>query len=264
MNPGNHQPPWHHGRYRFGRGLLLLILGGVVLVGCVVSAVRHGGGDKCTVAASPRVEAPPGVAAFELTSPSEVTLNGMTNVNAWTCRTTNVQATVAAAMDASTLDAMFDRIEGGGKVDFPASVLVLAPRSKLELKVPVKSLKGSSPGMDHDMQVALKADQHPAIQFALEEIQRVHATHDNAHPALAVRVKGRLNVAGVWRQTILDATVRRPSRGKFSTHASSKMLMTDFGVKPPTAFFGLVSAQDSLCVTFDLNFVLASEKHAGD
>lgn len=55
----------------------------------------------------------------------------------------------------------------------------------------------------------------------------------------------------------MDVIVTRASPGHFVAYAQTDLLMTDFGVTPPVALFGLIKGGDKVRVIFDLGLVLA-------
>lgn len=49
------------------------------------------------------------------------------------------------------------------------------------------------------------------------------------------------------------------TEGKYRVRGSKMLTMTEFGVEPPSVFFGLIKAHDSIEVYFDL-YVLAQKE----
>jgi len=89
-------------------------------------------------------------ARFAVAPTSKLWIEGTSNGHDWKCETT-------------TIDAAID-------VDATASQLATAlPKAlkKVDVKVPVKSLKCGHGKMDDNMYKALKADQFPSIQYTL-------------------------------------------------------------------------------------------------
>ena len=89
-------------------------------------------------------------------------------------KSTDIHDRVLLDVDKAALDALFGRIQAITPNDqglLPAVSLALHVRNRLiaDISVPVISLHGSSSGMDSDMRTALKADQHPAIEYDFEE-----------------------------------------------------------------------------------------------
>jgi len=112
--------------------------------------------------------------------------------------------------------------------------------------------------MDSDMRKALHADKYPTIEYVFHNIEQA-AVQVNTHSHDArfkLRVDGKLNMAGVGRQIAMDVFVMRNSERHFLVHAETTLLMSDFGVTPPVALFGLIKAGNQVRVIFDLDLVM--------
>ena len=96
------------------------------------------------------------------------------------------------------------------------------------------------------MQNALKASQHPSIEYAFQHLQQAALQWNppNHQARLKLNVIGKLKMAGVERPITMEVIVWRDSRGNVVAHSQAALLMTDFGVTPPGALFGLIKAND--------------------
>jgi len=201
---------------------------------------------------------------FSAASGSRAELQGTTTVGAWTSKSTDIHGQVILSADEKKLDALFDRIQTASPMDhgdIETLQLSLPIRSAPvgDIIVPVTSLHGDSTAMDHDMHAALKASLHPVIKYVFQRVE--HATVQRGpqdHQAsLKLNVLGKLDMAGAARPIVMDVVVKRDSPGHFTAYAQTTMLMTDFGVTPPVALFGLIKADDHVHVVFDLDLILA-------
>jgi hypothetical protein len=68
-------------------------------------------------------------------------------------------------------------------------------------------------------------------------------------------IGGELAMAGARRPLRMDVTILRNSPRCFHLYANTSLLMSDFGITPPSAFFGLIKARNEVVVTFDLELV---------
>jgi len=191
---------------------------------------------------------------------SRVELQGTMSLGPWTSQSAEIHGRVALNTDAKMLDALFDRIQSAvpdGQNRLPTDLPAFAVHNPTiaDISVPVMSLHGDSGGMDRDMQKALKAQEHPAIEYAFEKLQRaeLHWDSHNHQANLKLLVIGDLSMAGVKRPIAMDVIVRRDSHRHFLAHAQTALLMTDYGVTPPTALFGLIKAGNQVVVVFDLD-----------
>jgi YceI-like domain len=200
---------------------------------------------------------------FTPASGSQVELQGTATIGSWKSQSTDIQGKVVLETDATALNDLFDRIQSALPNESINLQLNLPARSAggpaiAEISVPVMSLHGDSGGMDRDMQDALKVGGYPSIEYLFQELKQAELQWDSpGHPAgLKLRVLGTLIMAGAGRPITMDVIVTRDSRRHFLAHAQTELSMTDFGVTPPRALFGLIKANERVVVVFDVDFVL--------
>jgi len=103
--------------------------------------------------------------------------------------------------------------------------------------------------MDNNLYKALKADDAPEISYILGTFDVVPgATTDS----FAVKAVGALTVAGTEKTVNMDVTAARLPDGGIRAEGSVPLLMTDFGVKPPTALLGTLRTDNKITVKFSL------------
>jgi polyisoprenoid-binding protein YceI len=100
---------------------------------------------------------------------------------------------------------------------------------------------------------AMKADKHPLITFRLDSY-----TVGAAAGGTTVTSAGILSVAGVERpiDMVLDVSEHA---GALRVRGTSDLLMTEFGIKPPTMFMGMLKTGDKVTIAFDVQLALASK-----
>ncbi len=118
---------------------------------------------------------------------------------------------------------------------------------KLSVSVPVASLKSGESGLDKNLEKALKQDAAPVIRFTVMD----YKTEDAKDGGLVVRARGRLALAGVEKEVVVEATCRF-APGVVEVAGSKDLLMSDFGIKPPVLMFGAIKTADKVVVHFDL------------
>ena len=164
---------------------------------------------------------------------SKLWIDGTSNLHGWTCRAT----TLDAAID---LDAAL------------ASQIATAPPKALkrvQVKVPVKSLKCGHGGMDDNVYKALKADQSPEISYILATFEAVPA---DVKDTFTLHTVGTLLIAGVEKKIEMDVVANRLADGSVTAKGLVPIKMTDYGIKPPTAIFGRLKTGDEVKVNFEL------------
>lgn len=161
---------------------------------------------------------------------SRVILHGRSNVNSWSCAT-------------STFHTRFD-IDSSDRSEGPA--LRSKAVVRLIVTLPVRSLDCGRKRMNEDMFRALKADSFPEIRYVLTtyEVDDQLPTADS----VSVYSVGELTVAGKTRRVEIQVNGTRDDAGSLRGTGVARLLMTDFGIKPPTALFGAIRTKNSLDV----------------
>jgi hypothetical protein len=67
-----------------------------------------------------------------------------------------------------------------------------------------------------------------------------------------IAARGPLSVSGIERTVTLSVSTRQDPDGRVRARGAVRMLMTDFGVKPPIGLFGLIRSANEITVEFDL------------
>jgi hypothetical protein len=211
-----------------------------------------GTGHKLVLAAAP---APSAALRYTLTPQSRLQLKGTATIGGWSSRSKKVHGGLTVFFPRSALTQLFQRITAAGPQDPMVLKLPAAKAPVGELSIPVVSLRGGSSGMDHDMWHALKAGAHPMIRYQLARVVHAAVRWDRPHGRwhLKLAVLGKLTLAGVTRTLCTIMLVYRESGGGFYIHSSTVVMMRNFGVTPPTAFFGLIRGHNRVHVIFDLH-----------
>ncbi|PWN05075.1 YceI family protein [Rhodohalobacter mucosus] len=130
------------------------------------------------------------------------------------------------------------------------TVTVDEDATKIMLEIDVEGIECGRNRMNRDLRNALKADDYPNITFVFNEIVSIS---ENGHSnSVELEVNGLLTIAGVTREVNVHLTGYTLDDNRVRAEGSKEILMTDFGVEPPTAMLGLVKADNELTVHFDL------------
>ena len=122
-----------------------------------------------------------------------------------------------------------------------------------ELQIPVNTFTSDRDGLTKQMFKAMKADKHPTITFRLGSY-----TVEAAAGGATIKPTGTLTVAGVERPIDLLLEVKEEA-GRLHVRGTRDLLMTEFGIKPPTMFMGMLKTADKVTVTFELQLALAAK-----
>jgi|SRR6185436_9428733 len=120
----------------------------------------------------------------------------------------------------------------------------------------IKSDKGSI--MNNKTYKALKADDYPQIIFTLTKPVRSIQTKSNEK---TISAKGNLTIAGVTKPVDMQVKVFMKDFEKLTFEGSQIIKMTDYGVSPPTAFFGTMKTGDEITLNFKTSFKTTTNNH---
>ena len=172
--------------------------------------------------------------ALQLDS-ARVTLTGTSNVHPYEASTKTVKVTrveVTPAIADESVDAL------------PAPGAVTA----FDLAIPAATLSSPKDGLDKNMHKALKVEQFANITFSLIRLERATAAN-------AFRGIGKLTIAGVEREVVLDLTIQKTGT-TLTVKGNVGLLMTDYGITPPKAMLGMLKTDPKVTITFDTVFTV--------
>ena len=160
---------------------------------------------------------------------SKLWIEGGSNLHDWSCK-------------ASSIDATIEVDEAFLKSTSPTLL------KKVQVKVPVRNLKCGHGGMDNNLYKALKADDVADISYILGTFDVIPSAADS----FTVKSVGTLQIAGAEKTVNMDITASKLTDGSIRANGELPLLMTDFGVKPPTAMFGTLRTDNKVTVKFSL------------
>jgi polyisoprenoid-binding protein YceI len=175
-----------------------------------------------------------GTARVAVAPDSKLWIEGTSNLHGWSCKATTLEA--AVDLDAATAN----------------EVAVAPPKSlkRVQVKVPVKSIKCGHGGMDDNLYKALKADESPDISYIMATFD---AAPGEAKDSFTLHTVGTLTVAGKENNLTMDVIATRMPDGTVKATGMVPIKMTDYGIKPPTAIFGRLKTGDEVKINFELS-----------
>lgn len=171
------------------------------------------------------------VAELPVGDDSQVWIEGTTNINSWSCSATTVDARIA-------VEAAFKE-----DPDFPRYL------KSVQVRVPVSALKCGHAPMEKSLRHALKADDGVGPRYITATFEAVREGSD-ATSALVVNTVGALAIAGRENAVRMDVGTTRLADGTIEARGTVPILMSDFGIQPPTALLGAVRASNRVVVKF--------------
>ena len=160
---------------------------------------------------------------------AKVTITGTSNIHEYTATSTSARVVRAKVGAAATGGAFWDEVVKPGGLE------------AFDLVIPAASLSSPKAGLDKNMHKALKVEQHPEITFRLARLEG---------PVDALRALGTLRIAGVEREVVLLLKTERRD-GQLVVKGQLPILMTDYGIKPPTAMLGMLKTDPKVTVSFE-------------
>lgn len=175
------------------------------------------------------------LAGWTLTTPMRYTLapestmhiEGTSSIHDWTCTVGKVAGSVDTEADAA------------------GSVSVM----RVEVTVPAGEIDCKNGTMDKKTRKALDVTAHPVITYVLNAADGLA---EAGQGRFTLKTTGRLTIAGVDRPLAMTITGERLADGRFRFSGQTPLLMSDFGIAPPTAMLGTLKTGDRVVVHFSV------------
>ena len=161
---------------------------------------------------------------------ARITISGTSNIHEFTASTSSVRITRALVAS------------GVAGPEFWTAVLKPGSLEAFEIAIPAKTLTSPKEGLDKNMHKALKVQEHADIVFRLARFEPLDGT--------AVNAIGKLTISGVERDVTLVLKTEHTAAG-LSVKGTTQLLMTDYGIKPPTAMLGMLKTDPKVTITFE-------------
>jgi hypothetical protein len=127
---------------------------------------------------------------------------------------------------------------------------------EVRVQVPVVSLLSDKEALDKNLRKAMKAEAHPNVQFVLKKY--TIAPGPAAGDTVAIEAEGLLTVAGQERPVSLVARAYPAAEGVW-LEGSEKLLMSEYGIKPPKMFLGTLKVHDPITIHYRLLLIPKGE-----
>jgi polyisoprenoid-binding protein YceI len=164
---------------------------------------------------------------------SEVTIEGTSSLHAFHCKTNKIMAYVD--------------VDPGYTKDLTK---VARPITSVKVNIVVRTLSCGNGQMDKNMYSTLDADKNPLIKYTMSNYDIIDGTRSPA--AFVAKTTGTLTISGQEKVINMKINAERLSDGKATAQAEEAILMTDFGIKPPSFMFGRLKVGNEVTVKFNL------------
>jgi hypothetical protein len=164
---------------------------------------------------------------------SELTIEGTSSLHAFHCKTNKIMAYVD--------------VDPGYTKDLTK---VVRPIASVKVNIVVRTLTCGNGQMDKNMYSTLDADKNPIIKYTMSGYDILDGS---AKPtAFVAKTTGTLVISGQEKVISMKVNAERLSDGKATAQGEQDVLMTDFGIKPPSFMFGTLKVGNEIKVKFNL------------
>jgi polyisoprenoid-binding protein YceI len=163
---------------------------------------------------------------------SEVTIEGTSSMHAFHCKTNKIMAYVD--------------VDPGYTKDLTK---VARPIASVKVNIVVRTLTCGNGQMDKNMYSTLNADQNPIIKYTMSGYDILGTASPTSFVA---QTTGTLTISGQDKSIAMKINAARLSDGKATAEGEQDVLMTDFGIKPPSFMFGTLKVGNEIKVKFNL------------
>ncbi len=160
---------------------------------------------------------------------AKITVNGKSNVHDWEMTSTGIESQGVFKFNS--------RDELTGLSAFNFSVLA-------------KSLKSGKSSMDGRTYKSMKADEFPKINYKLTfaEVTMVQANK------YSIQTTGLLTIVGKTQSISMKVMALVNADQTISCHGTEKLMLTDYGIEPPSFMLGAMKVGNDLIIKFDLSY----------
>jgi polyisoprenoid-binding protein YceI len=173
----------------------------------------------------------PSAVRLRLEPGSEVTVEGTSTMHAYHCKTDKIMAYVD--------------VDPGYTKDLTK---IAKPIVSVKVNIVVNTLKCGNGTMDKNLYSTLNAEKNPLITYTLSGYDILNGLSSS----FAANTKGSLKISGTEKLIDMKVNASRLAEGKVTAEGEQTLLMTDFGIKPPSFMLGTLKVGNEVKVKFNL------------
>jgi polyisoprenoid-binding protein YceI len=159
-----------------------------------------------------------------------VKVNGTSNVHDWSMTATGIES--QGTFKFNSRDEMIDV-------------------TALKFTVLAKSLKSEKSSMDSRTYKSINADVFPKINYQLT-FATVTMVQANKY---SIQTTGNLTIAGKTQTISMKVTALVNADHSISCRGTEKIMLTDYGIAPPSFMLGAMKVGNDLTISFNLNYI---------
>jgi polyisoprenoid-binding protein YceI len=168
---------------------------------------------------------------LQLEPGTELSISGTSTVHAFSCKTSRIDATLV--------------VDRGYTKDLTK---VARPIVSVRVEIPAKSLDCGNGKMNDNMYGTLKAKDNPTITYVMSGYDLEDATASG----FAAKTEGVLTIAGKGKTISMAVKADRVEDTKATAKGEQAILLTDFGIKPPSFMLGALKVGNEIKIKFNL------------
>lgn len=165
---------------------------------------------------------------------SEMKIDGTSNIHDWTVK----GQIISGSMEVSPA--------------FDKDLKTLESPPKVDVSIPIRSLKSGTKKMDEVMQEAMKSKENPTIKYQLKSLA-MKTEPKGANGPGEYTSTGDLTISGVKKTVEMPVTIERVDGNKLKVKGATVVKMTDYSIKPPSPALamGLIKTGDEVKLAFE-------------
>lgn len=169
--------------------------------------------------------------AYKLTSSKDnnIKVLGTSNVHDWTMTAKDLEST--GVFKFNSKDELIDL-------------------TSLKFTVVANSLKSGKSSMDSRTYKSIKADEFPKISYQLT-FATVTMVQANKY---SIQTTGILTIAGKTQTIAMKVMALVNADRSINCHGTEKLMLTDYGIEPPSFMLGAMKVGNDLTIQFDLSY----------
>lgn len=156
---------------------------------------------------------------------SKLWIDGTSNRSAWTVHATEMAGSVTVNKNSNEVRSVTLTVRSGKIVSQKSTI------------------------MDRLMHETLKVEAHPTITY---QLTRATVAPGASATTYTLQTTGRLTLAGTTKEVAMTVQGTKLANGQLRFTGEYPLLMTDYGLQPPSAMFGALRTGDRVVVHFDV------------
>lgn len=187
-------------------------------------------------------------------APAKIQVNGASTLGKWDCNQSSITGTAETNISADKLwQKISDLLEAQPVELNSENHGWKALQSQVMVAIDAYGFNCDNGRMQKDLAEAIKADKYPNINYWFSGVEDVSVLlDDEKRPYLELNVRGDLLFGGERRKTAHTSRIWLSDNSTIEIMGKLDLQMSDFGIKPPRAFFGLIQADNNFQVSYHI------------